>query len=671
MTSPPTPGATHSPCITWKKRCTRVMVGVLVAAFFPSMAGAATFQPIGLSIDGGEETWHAEPSFALRWSNPPGVAAVHYRLLDPSGGATLLEARIGWPATAVPHLAVPNTPGAYVAEVWLEDGVGDEGPPASARLRFDDTPPGAVAPLGPGAWIGRDDFPLRLRLTHPDEPLPPAGVRGYAVSIDRDPGGEPCKGSTGCTEAETDLQGGLAADTLELADLPEGIDYAHAVAVSGSWARSASARSVALRVDETYPATELAGAPEGWSRGPVKLVAMAADGASGMAQENGGPIPFTAIRVDGGAPLVSPGGRASTTVLGSGVHVVAFYARDAAGNVDDGSLVGGVQNPRPHTETVRIDRDPPALEFANAQDPAGPERIEAGAGDALSGIDPATGEIAVRAVGSGASFEPLPTRLAGSTMSAHWDSQAYPPGEYEFRAAAFDRAGNRSTTTTRANGSAMRLHNPLKAPSRLVTGLLPPRGRAVSCRRSASFGGRLLVGRGAPLAGETVRVIERFAPGSRRQEQVVAVRTGSAGEFEARLRPGPSRTVQAVFPSTATEEGSLSPASHLAMRPCVSLRVSSPMARIGGWPVVFDGRVRAPGAGTVKGPVQLQFRLPGLGWSEFRTVQSDEDGRFRYAYRFADDDSRGVRFRFRAFVAARAGWPFGPAGSQPVEVLGR
>ena len=73
----------------------------------------------------------------------------------------------------------------------------------------------------------------------------------------------------------------------------------------------------------------------------------------------------------------------------------------------------------PRTETVRIDRDPPALAFANAQSPAEPELIEARVGDVLSGIDPATGaEIAVRAVESGAPFEPLPTQLAGSTIRA-------------------------------------------------------------------------------------------------------------------------------------------------------------------------------------------------------------------------------------------------------------
>lgn len=68
--------------------------------------------------------------------------------------------------------------------------------------------------------------------------------------------------------------------------------------------------------------------------------------------------------------------------------------------------------------------------------------------------------------------------------------------------------------------------------------------------------------------------------------------------------------------------------------------------------------------------VHLQFRLPGLPWSEFRSVRTNASGRFRYAYRFSDDDSRGARFQFRAYAPAQAGWPFEPAGSLPVSVLG-
>jgi hypothetical protein len=109
----------------------------------------------------------------------------------------------------------------------------------------------------------------------------------------------------------------------------------------------------------------------------------------------------------------------------------------------------------------------------------------------------------------------------------------------------------------------------------------------------------------------------------------------------------------------------------LTVRGGVRLRVSSMVARVGGPPVVFRGGV-AGGAIPAEGKtVQLQFRLPGLPWSEFRTVRTDPLGHFRYAYRFADDDSRGARFQFRAFAPAQAGWPYEPAGSLPVQVLGR
>jgi hypothetical protein len=110
----------------------------------------------------------------------------------------------------------------------------------------------------------------------------------------------------------------------------------------------------------------------------------------------------------------------------------------------------------------------------------------------------------------------------------------------------------------------------------------------------------------------------------------------------------------------------------LSVHSHVVLHVSASVAQIGGPPLVFRGKVASqsaviPADGKV---VQLQFRLPGLPWSEFRSIRTGPNGRFRYAYRFSDDDSRGVRFQFRAYAPAQAGWPFEPAGSLPVSVLG-
>jgi hypothetical protein len=630
-------------------------------------AEAGPTQPIDLRVDGGEESWHASRMFALSWSNPPGVAAAHYRLLGPSGEVLIGDTRLPWAASAIDHLSVPAAPGAYTAEVWLEDAGGAQGPPVGAKLRFDDSKPGTVEPLPFPAWIGRSGFPLTVRLTHPGGALPISGIRGYAVSIDTSPTGGPCAGTL-CSAVETDLQGGIGADALQIAEAPEGINYVHAVAVSGSGTASSAPGTAILRVDKTEPLTRIMGVPAGWSGEPVRLTAEASDDASGMAMTGSGG-PFTAIQIDGGAPTIGPGASVSTTVIASGVHTVAYYARDAAGNVADGATGNGRTNHPPATTTVRIDREPPRLAFAAAQKAGDPELIEARAEDGLSGLDPSRGSIEVRRLGAGEHFTALPTQVSAGALRARWDSSAYPAGDYEFRAAAYDAAGNETTSLERADGTPMRLSGPLKVPVRLL--IRGGRKRTVRYGRGTWFAGRALTARRTPLAGATVRVSERFAGGGP-ADRVSMVRTGEDGRFGIRLASGPSREVLATVAPSATTRGASSEPLALAVHSRVVLRVSARVAKIGGPPLVFRGKVASSGAAMPEDGkvVQLQFRLPGLPWSEFRSVRTGPDGRFRYAYRFSDDDSRGARFQFRAYAPAQAGWPYEPAGSLPVSVLG-
>jgi hypothetical protein len=629
----------------------------------------ASIQPIDLRVEGGEESWHPGQMFALRWSNPPGVTAVHYRLLAPGGGVLIGDTTLPWAASAIDHLSVPGTPGAYTAEVWLEDAGGTQGPAAGAKLRFDDARPGAVEPLLTSMWIGRSAFPYTVHLTRPAAPLPISGIRGYAVSIDSSPTGSPCTGAT-CANAETDLQDGITGNSLPIAELPEGVNYVHAVAVSGSGSHSTTVGTAILRVDKTEPLTRIEGVPTGWSSEPVELTAEAGDAASGMAFTGSSGGPFTALQVDGGVPTIAPGARVSTTVIASGVHTVAYYARDAAGNVADGASAGGRINHPPATAVVKIDREPPQLAFAAAQNAHDPELIEARAEDRYSGLDSSRGSIAVRRVGAGERFAALPTQVSAGALRAHWDSSAYPAGEYEFRATTFDIAGNETVSLNRADGTAMHLDGPLKVPVRLLT-----RGgheRSLRYGRGTWFAGRALVGRRAPLASAPIRVTERFAPGATLGERTSTVRTDADGRFGIRLAPGPNREVVATIAPTATTRGADSKSLTLAVHSHVTLRVSAGVAKIGGPPVVFRGKIASEGTTmpTDGKVVQLQFRLPGLPWSEFRSVRTGPNGRFRYAYRFSDDDSRGARFQFRAYAPAQAGWPFEPAGSLPVSVLG-
>ncbi len=667
MTAPTPQGETRLGSISPQTRCT-LALGALLAAFATWTAGAgaagasaAEFEPFDVRVNESDQAWFADSHFVVRWSNPPGVAAVRYRLLGPGGEAIGAATRVGWAAAEIEHLAVPPTPGAYAAEIRLEDGLGALGPPLAAPLRFDDLAPGPVSVPALPAWIGAPSLPLEIELGQPGGAAPLSGIRGYAVSVDPLAGSSPCAGPTSCTPLETDLQAGPAASTVTLAELPEGTSHLNAVAVSGSGVRSASVASATLRVDRTAPRTALSGLPAGWSRGPVTLTASASDGGSGM-DDGLGPEPFTAIRVDGGAPALAAGDRVATTVIGSGLHRVAAYARDAAGNVADGAQAGGRRNPAPTVASVAIDAEAPSLAFARAQSPADPEAIEARVADRLSGVDPSRGKISVRPAGSAERFRPLPTSLSGARLSARWDSAAYPRGEYEFRAVAYDRAGNRATSASRAGGAPMRLRAPLKGAVRLAARIVRRRGRTL-------LRGRALSGRRAQLAGAAVTVTESFDPGSPRAARRTTVRTGPGGGFGLRLGPGPSRGVVASLQPTATLNGARSATLRVEVPGRLRLRASARVARVGGKPVVFSGRARGPVPAEGK-LVELQFRLPGLPWAEFRTLRTDRRGRFRYRYRFADDDSRGVSFRFRAYAPAQAGWPFGPAGSRPVTVRG-
>jgi hypothetical protein len=663
-------------------------------------ATAAPPAPMRPQVYGGEG-WHSSRGFFLGWNNPVPIPKVHCRVHDSLGWIVWGDRELGPEANST-WIEVPAAPDTYTAEVWYEDSSGVRGLAAEAKLRFDDVRPGPVRPAPDDLWIGRTGFPVAIHLGTPAYPRPLSGIGGYAVSIDASPGVDPCAAADRCTNAETDLRAG-PDDSYRVDKLPEGTAYLNVVAVSGAGMKSTEPGTAVLRIDRTSPTVSLDGAPPGWTDRAPTLVATARDAGSGMWAGYGDLAPFTAIRVDGRAPVVATGDTVSITLFAEGVHTVSYYARDVAGNVDDGRTVDHQPNPQPATATVRIDRTPPRVSFANAQDPLEPESIRARVADDLSGPDLARGRIGVRRAGSGDPFAPLPATAPGNgELRAHWDSDSYPPGDYEFEAIGYDRAGNGTTSSRRGDGAAMVLSNPLKAPTAISVAFggrsltqwhcrrrrgrrrcrrqaigqpeLRPASRTVAYGRPILLSGRLRSGAGSPLGGRRpVRVIESFlVGGGPPATRTTTALTDSNGDFAFRLPPGPSREVSVVFDGSPTLARATARPLALNVRSVVRLRASAAVARIGGAPLVFRGRVDAA-PGTIRpggASVELQFRLPGRPWSEFRTLQTDRQGRFRYAYRFSDDDSRGARFQFRAYVPAQGGWPYEAAGSLPVLVTG-
>lgn len=654
-----------------------VAAGLCLLATVTSPALASPPRPEDLRVVGGTDVWHPENRFSLDWTNPapasPALIATHYRVRNPQG-ATIKEGQLGRSSDGITPLIVPATPGTYSAEVWFEDAGGEQGPAASVPLHFDDVRPAQSEPRPIAGWVGRTAFPFRIRLGHPSGPLPLSGIRGYAVAIDATPSGSACAGADRCSDAETTLRGGVEGDELEIGTLPEGTSYLHVVAVSGSGMKSATGGSTVLRGDTTDPVTQLAGLSSGWTNRTVRLTASAADTGSGMERDGQGPAPFTALQVDGGAPSVGPGGTVSASVVDEGVHRIAYYARDLAGNVNDGATTNGIADRAPRTASVRIDRTPPGVAFANAEDPRDPELLRVRIVDRLAGADPSRGAIGVRRAGSGDRFEVLPAVPgAPGELRARWSSDTFPAGSYEFRAIGYDAADNVAATTRRLNGGPMVLSNPLKATTTLRASF-----RRHGSRRTVPYGrrvllsGQLVTGRSSPLAGVPVRVIERFATDAH-PVRTSTVMTAPNGAFSIRTAPGPSRTIAVSFDGSPTLARSAAHTLELGVRSRVRLQASAGVATVGGAPLIFRGRlVATPGEIPASGKsVELQFRLPGLPWAEFRTVQTDGHGRFRYAYRFSDDDSRGARFQFRAYAPVQEDWPYEPGGSRPVLITGR
>jgi hypothetical protein len=625
----------------------------VIAAWSRAVAAIVTALVLVLPSTAAAEAWQAGTEFAINPKQVPGYSASaavgRYQLFDPQGepaGAMLERPAID----LFDWYRVPPVPGIYKLEAWIVDAEGKEILRGSTNLAFDNVPPPSPAPQTPGRWLLGNE-PAALNIGHPAGPLPLSGLRGYAISLDRGSGGGPCVDPSLCTPAETDLPGGIGDDSISFGTLPEGTTYARVAAVSGAGVPS-PLRSAVFQVDATPPRLSLLGAPGGWSDGPVRVTALAQDALSGMTAA-GATGPLTAISVDGGAPATAPGDIVATWVSGNGAHTVSPFARDAAGNQTGAAASQTV---------IHIDEDPPRVDFAAAQDPAEPERIEALVADALSGPSAGKGSIAVRLAGTRARFEELPTKVVAGRLVARWDSDSYPPGKYEFLATGFDAAGNTAAGTNRVRGGRMFLVNPLKTQVALATKLSDGR-----------FGGRLRRIGGGSVAGQQIAVVETFAVGAEPQRRVTYRRTDGNGAFSVPMKPGPSRDVAASFVGTPTLTRAVGDSTHLEVPTGIRFHASGSKATIGGKPVVFSGTVRALGAKeAVEGlPVELQFRYPGAGWSGFRTVEADRRGRFRYAYRFSDDDSRGVRFRFRAHVKGREGWPYEPGSSRPVTVTGR
>ncbi len=170
--------------------------------------------------------------------------------------------------------------------------------------------------------------------------------------------------------------------------------------------------------------------------------------------------------------------------------------------------------------------------------------------------------------------------------------------------------------------------------------------------RAAEVRGRVLSGRGAPVAGARVCVATRVrTPGA--IERVAATpTTGPDGRFSAGLARGPSRQVRVAYwwSSGSVAERRLGLGVHA--HPRLRVRPRRPLRN--GDAARFAVRLQGPAAGGRW--VKLQARS-GHRWVEVRNGRANARGVYRARYRF-HATSGHRRYRFRAVVPSQRGYPY-------------
>src|SRR5919108_5824857 len=203
-------------------------------------------------LEGGD-AWNPQRSRTLKMPLPGGQAAplvrARVRACRVGGACSESAPELGGGGApgegSVPVVAFDG-PGEYAVRVALEDAAGNAGPPSEPlTMRFDDVRPGLPDLSAADAWHNGGALPLAV-----SGELPVSGIRGYRVRI----GGRDA----------------LVASSLPLDELPEGGSPVEVTAVSGAGVEGATVRTM-LKLDRSLPVASAEGAPDGWSREPVRL----------------------------------------------------------------------------------------------------------------------------------------------------------------------------------------------------------------------------------------------------------------------------------------------------------------------------------------------------------------------------------------------------------------
>lgn len=554
----------------------------------------------------------------------------------------------------------------YIRTYEAEVGVADNEPPA-ATIAGD-------TPLAAGAWVNGSQ-PLNY------DAEDNVGIRVARALIGDQPNGTDQRSCALATSEAfatgTPCPNGPGAVTVDTQRLSEGTQQL-VVQAQDTAGNLGTSPPVTVRIDNTAP----------------PRVAVAVEGGDHWRNQNDFRLTWTNAAENDRAPIAaaeyklcpSSGTCTQRETVGAGISsmpiqapgpgqwTVSVWRRDAAGNADPVTGSDPV--------TLRYDPEPPQLAF-DTPSSGDPTLVSAPVTDKVSGV--ADGAIEISAVGSN-TWQTLDTHVDGGRLVARIDDASLRAGSYLLRATAHDQAHNESSTTTRTDGQQMTVTLPLRIASALQAGIattrvvkrvirrngkrrtvrrrvteLRPRG-VIALGRQAQIVGQLANRDGQGIAGADLQV---FASSEGGTDQLVGdVHTDAAGAYTYTAAGSNSRTLRFVYAGSPLILPVQSTVD-IVVPAESALRVSRRRV-LNGQSVTFSGQVRSTPIPTDGKLIQLEVLLR-TGWQTFRTVRTDQAGRWAVRYPFTR--TRGVQwYRFRVELPREAGYPFGAGASKSLRV---
>jgi hypothetical protein len=194
--------------------------------------------------------------------------------------------------------------------------------------------------------------------------------------------------------------------------------------------------------------------------------------------------------------------------------------------------------------------------------------------------------------------------------------------------------------------------------------------RRIAFGKRTTVSGWLGLPDGTALAGQSVHILTAPDNGLGQFQRVAVATTASNGTWSARLPPGPSRLVEAVYRGASTLEPSRSQQVHLLVPADVRLISVSPDHVAWGGTVQITGQLLGgylpPGGALVRLRIGYGSAYTTFGVQEHVTG----DGRFRTTYTFGLGDPSVYRtYWFQIASLPSGNYPFQPSASGKIRVV--